>query len=142
MTVWTLVFSDPEPMGDNPTRRVRALYWLLRRLKPGFRHVMAMRPADGGGWIIANWSSGRFDVIEHDGPVDIGGERFGDYGDFIAALEDDGLATTCTREARDGKTPFLRGPATCVTAAKHLLGIRAPLAVTPWRLYRHLTGGT
>jgi hypothetical protein len=61
---WTLIFSDPGPLAADAMRRDRVLYWGLRRLKPGFRHVFAMRPAERfAGWIVANWHSGRLDVI-------------------------------------------------------------------------------
>jgi hypothetical protein len=118
------------------------LYWLLSFLKPGFRHVFAMRPTGpGDGWLIANWHSGRLDLIEAAGPVDVGPRRFADYGAFVAAMAAAGLATTLAVTTGEGRTWRVRGPATCVTAAKHLIGIAAPLAVTPWGLYRHLTAG-
>lgn len=139
---WTLVFSEPEPLGPHPSRRDKLLYWILRRLKPGFRHVFAMRRlARADGWLIVNWHSGRLDVIETAGPIAVGGRTFEDYGAFVAAMEAAGLATTLLATARPGETWRPRGPATCVTAIKHLLAIPAPFAQTPWGLYCHLKGG-
>lgn len=139
---WTLVFSEPEPIGANPSRRDRLLYWILRRLKPGFRHVFAMRrAASGDGWLIVNWHSGRLDVIETAGPIRVGKQTFADYGAFVGAMEAAGLATTLAVAARPGETWHPRGIATCVTAIKHLLAVPVPRAQTPWSLYRHLAGG-
>ena len=138
---WTLVFSDPEPLAADATRRDRVLYGFLRRLRPGFRHVYAMRPAGRfKGWIVANWHSGRLDLIEvpADEPVDIGPHRFESYGAYIWHACEQGLAHAVPVEARDGRTWHPRGGATCVTAMKHLLGIPAPGVFTPWQLYRHL----
>lgn len=141
---WTLVFCDPEPLPARAARRDRALYWGLKFLKPGFRHVFAMRRLEAGaragaGWLIVNWHSGRLDVIEAAGPVDVGPKRFADYGTFVAAMAEAGLATTLTQRAARPATWRVRGPATCVTAMKHLLGLSAPAAQTPWGLYRRLT---
>jgi hypothetical protein len=36
------------------------------------------------------------------------------------------------------RRPLAVAPLTCVTIAKRLLGVRAPLVVTPWQLCRHL----
>ena len=33
-------------------------------------------------------------------------------------------------------------PATCVAAVKRLIGLRAPLVLTPWQLYRRIVGDT
>jgi hypothetical protein len=152
--LWTLVFCDPEPLSPGAARRDRVLYWGLSFLKPGFRHVFAIRrlgagagaglPAEASakaGWLIANWHSGRLDLIEAAGPVDVGPKRFADYGAFVAAMAAAGLATTVTLAAIEPRTWRVRGLATCVTAAKHLMGIAAPGAQTPWGLYRHLRKG-
>jgi hypothetical protein len=142
--LWTLVFCDPEPLPPGAARRDRVLYWGLSFLRPGFRHVFAIRrlaAGAGAGWLIANWHSGRLDLIEAAGPIDVGPRRFADYGAFVAAMAAAGLATTVTLAASEPRTWRVRGLATCVTAAKHLIGIAAPTAQTPWGLYRHLTKG-
>lgn len=136
---WTLVFCDPEPLAPGAARRDRLLYWGLGFLKPGFRHVFAIRRlGTRSGWLIVNWHSGRLDLIEAIGPVDVGPRRFADYGAFVAAMAQAGLATTVTMAAHEPRTWRPRGLATCVTAVKHLLGVTAPAAQTPWGLYRHL----
>ncbi len=174
--LWTLVFCDPEPLPPRAARRDRVLYWGLSFLRPGFRHVFAIRPLAAGcggggkcrcgasakaglpagaspraglpavasakaGWLIANWHSGRLDLIEATGPIDVGPRRFADYGAFVAAMAAAGLATTLTLTAIEPKSWRPRGLATCVTAVKHLIGIAAPAAQTPWGLYRHLRKG-
>lgn len=138
---WVVVFSDPDPLEPGAGWCDRLLYRALRLLKPGFRHCFAARPATAfDGWLVANWHWGRLDLVEVRAgtPVEVGPVTFGDYSQCVDAMAAAGLATTVWATAGDGERFLARGPATCVEAIKHLLSIGAPLAVTPWQLYRHL----
>jgi hypothetical protein len=101
--------------------------WLSRLLKPGFRHVFAAVD-DGRHWVLVD---GRAGVPE----VRVLRESAYDLESFYRA---EGFTVVPARQR--GVAPH--GPlavANCVGMVKALLCIRAPLACTPWALYRHLT---
>ena len=59
---WLLVFCNPEFLRDPDQplikKRDRFLLWLLGWLKPGFRHVFALRRSEAlRGWMVINPSS-------------------------------------------------------------------------------------
>ena len=96
-------------------------------LKPGFRHVFVCVD-DGENWILIDGRDGR--------PIfqNIQTSRFDLKGHF----EQQGYTVV---EAEQGSKP-LRTPfvlVNCVGLVKAVLCIRAPFAVTPYQLYRHLT---
>lgn len=103
----------------------------LRGLKPGFRHVFMALPVQGG-WITLDPLSTRLEVEYHPLPPDTGlAAWFRARGH--AVLESPILPPLPVQ------WPF--APLTCVSVVKRVLGIQAPLVITPWQLYRHL-GGT
>lgn len=103
----------------------------LRWLKPGFRHVFLALPASGG-WITLDPLSTRLEVEFHPLPVDT---------DLAAWFRTRGHHVLPVPLLPPLPAQWPLAPFTCVTVAKRVLGIRAPLVQTPWQLYRHL-GGT
>ncbi len=142
-TTWTIVFSDLEPLPPSAAWSARALYAGLRLLRPGFRHCFAIRPAEAfAGWIVANPGGGGLDILDlradqalpaPDGQVWLAQEWV--HGLTVAA----GQGTVHLVRARARRrTQFRpRGPLTCVSCIKHLLGHQSP-ALTPYALYRSL----
>jgi len=102
----------------------------LRWLKPGFRHVFVALPAPGG-WITVDPLSTLLEVEYHPLPPDT---------DLAAWFRTRGhrVLESPLHPPLPVQWPFT--PLTCVSVAKRLLGIRAPLVVTPWQLYCHLGG--
>jgi hypothetical protein len=102
----------------------------LRWLKPGFRHVFVALPV-AGGWITVDPLSTRLEVEYHPLPADT---------DLAAWFRMRGhhVLETPVRPPLPAQWPL--APLTCVSVAKRVLGISAPLIVTPWQLYRHLGG--
>lgn len=102
------------------------LFWLWP-LRRGFRHVFVALPVDGG-WITIDPLSTRMEVAFH--PMPAG-------SDLAGWFRARGHVVLCVPRCRPGRSapPFL--PFTCVTVAKRLLGLTAPLILTPWQLYRH-----
>lgn len=102
----------------------------LRGLKPGFRHVFLALPAPGG-WITIDPLSTVLEVEYHPLPPDT---------DLAAWFRARGhrVLESPLHPPLPTQWPFT--PLTCVSVAKRILGIRAPLILTPWQLYRHLGG--
>lgn len=102
----------------------------LHFLRPGFRHVFVALPA-AGGWITLDPLSTRLEVEFHPLPADT---------DLTAWFRARGhhVLTVPLLPPLPAQWPL--APFTCVTVAKRVLGIRAPLVQTPWQLYRHLGG--
>ena len=101
--------------------------WRRRLLKPGFRQCFAA--VDSGGWWIL------FDP--RDGRVELRLLARSDF-DLAAFCREKSYAVAELRPGtRPPRSPLM--PATCVGAVKRLLGLRAPFAQTPWRLWRHLS---
>ncbi|MBJ7414764.1 MAG: hypothetical protein JHC88_04745 [Niveispirillum sp.] len=102
----------------------------LRGLKPGFRHVFVALPAPGG-WITIDPLSTLLEVEYHPLPPDT---------DLAAWFRMRGhhVLESPLHPPLPTQWPFT--PLTCVSVAKRILGIRAPLILTPWQLYRHLGG--
>lgn len=134
MTQWLAVFCDPEPLPLGACRRDRFLYWALNTfLRPGFRHVFLMRPAHGfDGWIVVNPNSACLDVLELDGD---------DYVRFVRSMEEAGHATIVSVTARRPEQWVPRSLLSCVSVAKHVLGVECDLCATPWQLYNILLKG-
>lgn len=105
------------------------LSW-LRWLRPGFRHVFVALP-EGDGWIIIDPLSTRMEVTRHPG---------WDEPSLTRWFRGQGVTTLATERHHPNRADSLITPLTCVAIAKRLLGLRAPLILTPWQLYRHLGG--
>ena len=132
--VWTLVFCDPEPLTPDATRRDRLLDWLLRRfLKPGFRHVFALRRAysfgEGGfnGWFLLNPHSASLNALELRGNA---------YIQFLRRSQAQGHCTIVEITARQPTSWRLYPFFTCVAIIAHLTGHDG--ALTPWQFYQKL----
>ena len=96
--------------------------WLL---KPGFRHVFCCVD-DGNYWTMFDARDGRAVVqtIEHS-----------DY-DLKGFFEEQGHVVLETEQGPPLKTPII--VKNCVGGVKLILSIHAPLAQTPFQLYKHL----
>lgn len=100
----------------------------LQLLKPGFRHCFVLLH-DGDHWLSVDPMLNFTDVQVQ--PVAAG-------FDLPRWLEGRGHKVVSAPVDRSRVTPAFPAPFTCVEAVKRVLGLRAPLAFTPWRLYRHL----
>ncbi|MFV3075130.1 hypothetical protein [Niveispirillum fermenti] len=105
--------------------------WLRRLLRPGFRHVFVALPVPGG-WITVDPLATRLEVAFHPLATDM------DLAGWFRAHGH--LVLPVPRQAPIPSRTLL-APLTCVSVAKRILGIDAPLVLTPWQLYRHLGGG-
>lgn len=116
---WFFVFYDP----PGPRR------WWDWFTRPGFRHVLAFGfVAQHRIWVFVDWTATGLSVfLARDGEVDA----------LICYMRRSGRILRMPAPAR-GKAPLqgLRWPAPfyCVTAVKHVAGIRS-WAVTPWQLF-------
>jgi hypothetical protein len=103
--------------------------WWLRLLKPGFRHCLALLN-DGRCWVVVDPLAPFTDVTVLDLPP---------VFDLPGWYRDQGLAVVAAPLRRGLTRPAPWAPFTCVEAVKRLLGLHAPLVLTPWQLHRHLT---
>lgn len=103
----------------------RGDHWLAPLLKRGFSHVAAALEVAPGRWVLIDPGLGtpKVEIVEAD--------------DIATKLAAEGMTTVDveTREI-EARSPFLAN--TCVGVVKKLLGVSAPFALTPYRLYRHL----
>lgn len=100
---------------------------LSRLLRPGFRHVFACIRAHNRQWLVADSAEG----VPH---IDIVADADSDLAAFYR-----GEGFTVVRTRRRGepyRLPFAL--ANCVGMTKAVLGLHAPLTVTPFALYRLL----
>ena len=102
----------------------------LRWLRPGFRHVFIALP-DPDGWIIIDPLSTRMEVTRHPAMTEPALT-----GWFIRH----GVTVLAAPRRQPVRPGGLVAPLSCVAVAKRLLGLHAPLILTPWQLYRHLGG--
>lgn len=102
----------------------------LRLLRPGFRHVFVALPV-AGGWITLDPLSTRLEADYHPLPADT---------DLAAWFRARGHHVLPAPLLPPLPAQWPLAPFTCVTVAKRVLGIHAPLVQTPWQLYRHLGG--
>jgi hypothetical protein len=101
---------------------------LDRLLKPGFRHCFAAVLA-GDYWV-------RLDGMAGVPAVDV--VAAGDFDLAAFYRQHEYVVVETEQRARPLRTPFVA--ANCVGVVKAVLGVRAPFAVTPYRLFRHLKG--
>jgi hypothetical protein len=122
---WLVVFCDPEDAGPGQPLALRLVGGLLRALlKPGFRHVYALRPLHTveGQWLYVNHSLTCLDLFEL--PQEFAN---GIRGEVVRVA------------ARRPISWVPRLVPTCVTTVAHLLGVPSRPWTTPYALYRHLT---
>jgi len=101
-------------------------HWICRFLKPGFRHAFVCVRA-GEFWIMFDPRAG-VPVLEVVAETGFDLARFyRQHGFTVTEIEPCSAA---------GGFPLMS--ATCVGVIKRILGIRSPLAQTPWGLYRQL----
>lgn len=98
--------------------------WLTR---PGFRHVLAMRPVGADAWILVNPSADRLHVQVVRGPT---------VDALIAEAHQDG-GGILKFQAIDADERTIRLGWWCVPAIKHLLGLPG-CALRPIGLWRDL----
>lgn len=100
-----------------------------RVFKAGFRHCFAVAEC-GDYWILVDPQEGRPELRV------IAGAEF-DLRQFYQAQ---GFTAV---EIMVGNPIFRLPvmPATCVASVKRIIGLRAPLILTPWQLYRRLRSG-
>lgn len=127
---WIVVFLDPpEPAPDAPWRN-RLLARLLRRLRPGFRHVLALSPEGmAGDWLVVN--PGGLGLA-------IGITRGAPALPALRRLLAAGQAHAVVVTARPGPVWRLRGLFTCVTVIAHLTGMPAGPLTTPAAFHKRL----
>lgn len=112
---WWLIYDDTDARE----------HWWCRWLKPGFRHVLALR-RDGRVWVAVKPTTGFVDieVLRTDATP---------WQLFPSATVQRVVAL---REANTIRSRLFVGPLTCVEVCKALLGIRAWWLRTPWQLHR------
>lgn len=101
--------------------------WWQWLLKPGFRHCFVCLN-DGRHWLVVDPLSCGLEV----GVLTVAAEV-----DLAAWLRRHALTVVAVRPTRL-RRPLPPGLLTCVETVKRVLGLSAPLVVTPWQLYRHL----
>lgn len=130
--------AAPHRHPDPPTERLAAWVvfrgdaplWWLRLLRPGFRHCLALLN-DGRYWVVVDPLAPFTDVAVLGVPASF------DLPGWYRGL---GLPVVAAPVRRQIARPAPWGPFTCVEAVKRLLGLHARFVLTPWQLYRHLTG--
>ena len=127
--VWLVVFVDPPGPGPDAPRANRALCAVLKLLRPGFRHVLAVSPHVTGGWLICNPGSCHL-AISAAPDRDV-------LPPLVEAVER-GRARCIATIARQPERIHLRGLFTCVNVVAHLIGVDCPPFTTPWRFYRRI----
>ena len=127
---WLVIFIDPDRPAPGAKLRVRLLYLLLRPLRPGFRHVMAISPeGPDHRWLMVNPAS---DALA------VGFLQSTRVVSELRAAVADGRAQVVAVNGRQPPTWKFRGLFTCVAAIAHLTGTEAGPFTTPWRLYRRM----
>lgn len=96
-------------------------------LKPGFGHV----------WATQFYPTYILVVHPANDRLQVGAC---DYDSVGAMLEGSHTSVTSV-VAMDADLYRVPGPFNCVEVIKALLGVRNPLIITPYQLYRHLTNG-
>lgn len=105
-------------------------HWLFRFLKPGYRHVYAMKKTEHGNfWQIINPKASHLSVHQELVSVYPTPEDYAEPGDVIVPVSKRIYWS-------DNKRPL--GIYTCVEVIKSLLCIKKPWVFTPYQLYRSL----
>ena len=104
----------------------------LRFLAKGFRHCFAL-VCTSGRWVVINPMSHWTDVAALAESAD------GATADeIVRTLEERGFAAVACAIAEPPRRSGPPAPFTCVEVVKRILGIQAPLVLTPRRLFRFL----
>ena len=118
-----------------PATRVAALIFVdqtecrwLRGLKRGFRHCFTALPCKGG-WLVCDPLKNRIELALVQLPPSL---------DLPAVYAAQGHRVLLGRLRVMPARPRVLAPLTCVEIAKRLVGVRAPLVLTPWQLFCHL----
>lgn len=111
-----VVFSDHTEM------------WWLRALKPGFRHCFVALAGERG-WVVIDPLAHYTEVA----PLDVPAEC-----DLAAWYRSAGLIAIDTIPRLPPRTLAPVRLHSCVETVKRVLGLHAPLVMTPWQLYRYL----
>lgn len=96
-------------------------------LRKGFRHVFVCIRAHNGQWLVIDGTDGtpHFDIVA-DATTDL-----------VAFYRDEGFTVLeTTRQPWRARLPFVLS--NCVGLSKAVLGLHAPLTVTPYGLYRRV----
>lgn len=101
---------------------------LLRWLPRGFRHCFVLLN-DGRHWIAVDPLAACTEVEVLPLPAE---------ADVPGWYRERGHAVVRAAVRREARRPAPLGPFTCVEAVKRVLGLRAPLVVTPGQLHRRL----
>ncbi|MDF1719683.1 MAG: hypothetical protein P1U65_03320 [Minwuia sp.] len=127
---WLVIFVDPGPAEPGAALRNRILLRLLKRLRPGFRHVLAISPeGQDNSWLVVNPGSDMLAVgILNSSTV------MADLRHAVILGRAHFVTVTATRPP----AWRFRGLFTCVAAIAHLTGTPAGPFCTPWRFYQHL----
>lgn len=104
----------------------------LRGLARGFRHCFALVRASGR-WVLidpmSHWTEVALLAESADGAT---------AADLVRTLESRGLTAVACAAFEPERRGAPLAPYTCVEAVKRVLGIRAPLVLTPRQLFRFL----
>lgn len=104
----------------------------LRIFTKGFRHCFAL-VCSSGRWVVVNPMSHWMDVAVLAETAD------GATADeIVRTLEMRDLAAVACTVHEPPRRAWPPAPFTCVEAVKRILGIKAPLVLTPWQLFRFL----
>lgn len=103
--------------------------WWLRWLRPGFRHCFVAAECRLG-WVV-------IDPAAHGVGLSVLPPMSAD--ELGAWYRQHDLTVVECRIAPRIKRKFPLAPLTCVELAKRVVGIRTPLVVTPWQLFRSIT---
>lgn len=103
----------------------------LRWLHPAYAHVLACRPAENEATCIVDHRGRalRIDTL----PMPVGA-----FLRHLMAQQAAPWILAVETPAAPPSQAMMRGPLSCVEAVKALLGLRAPLVLTPRQLARHL----
>lgn len=119
-----VVFKSHQ-MDDNKTLFQKLFRWCLNHMKKGFSHVCLFKIGRISGNIIEfNCCSDGFSIDE------LTPEEF---KDFASAPGITMLSVPVQEQEIQAK-----GFITCVSTAKHYLGINKPFIITPYQLYKYL----
>jgi len=101
--------------------------WLMI-LKPGFRHCFALLET-GSQWIIYNPLCNRTEITVIEGVLVL---------ELMRIYRDMGYRIVPGKVHKIRKKTASWGLFTCVEAVKRVLGIYAPMVITPWSLFNFL----
>ncbi len=104
----------------------------LRVLAKGFRHCFAL-VRTSGRWVLIDPLSHWTDVAALAEAAD-----GASAADMVRTLETRGVTAVACAVAEPARRASPLAPYTCVEAVKRVLGIRAPLVLTPRQLFRFI----